>query len=145
MAIDPLKAIEIGKAAGLNLSDCRALAALADDEASAKAIAAQFMPEKPTPITRESLKSMAPADILDAKVRGDLDHLLGRVEAVPDLPDDEDEPNTVPDASQGARSKANTGQLTREALKSMSPEAILVAEREGRLDKIRGRGAWRNG
>lgn len=45
----------------------------------------------------------------------------------------------VPDADQGARGTNGVKQLTREQLKSMTPEQITEAEQEGRLDKVLGR------
>lgn len=46
----------------------------------------------------------------------------------------------VPGADQGARGgNQGAGQLSREALKTMSPEQITKAESEGRLDKVLGR------
>jgi hypothetical protein len=42
MAIDVMKAIEIGRKAGLSLADCRSLAALAETEDQAVSIAEQF-------------------------------------------------------------------------------------------------------
>lgn len=45
----------------------------------------------------------------------------------------------VPGADQGARGGNGASQLTREQLKSMTPEQITTAEKEGRLDKLLGR------
>lgn len=43
-------------------------------------------------------------------------------------------------ADQGGRGKAaKPGQLTREDLKNMSPKAIIQAEKDGRLDRLKGK------
>lgn len=144
MAIDSQTAAEIARAAGLTLSDARALSLLADDEQEAKQLAAKFMPEKPKPVTREDLKGMSPEEILDLKEQGALSHLLS---PVPDLPEETPEPEPapmVPDADQGTRSRAqDQGQLTRDDLARMTPDQINQAAAEGRLDKIQGKGHWR--
>jgi hypothetical protein len=45
----------------------------------------------------------------------------------------------VPGADQGARGTKGATQLTREQLKNMTPEQIVQAEHEGRMDKLLGR------
>ena len=45
----------------------------------------------------------------------------------------------VPDVDQGARGTNGVSQLSRDQLKTMSPEQITQAESEGRLDKLLGR------
>ena len=60
------------------------------------------------------------------------------VEENPDLAVGDRQP--VPGADQGARGgNQSAAQLTREQLKTMSPEQIMKAESEGRLDKALGR------
>lgn len=45
----------------------------------------------------------------------------------------------VPGADQGARGGNGVSQLTREQLKTMTPDQIMRAEQEGRMDKLLGR------
>lgn len=45
----------------------------------------------------------------------------------------------VPGADQGARGGNGKAQLTREQLKNMTPEQLMEAEKDGRMDKLLGR------
>lgn len=145
MSIDPKVAAAIAKSFGLNLSDARAISAMAESEDDALDLAQQFAPEQEKPLTRADLKDMSAEEIVELKDSGALDHII---RPVPDLPEDtplEPEPTpTVPDASQGTRSKAeDQGQLTRAQVERMSPEEINTARDQGRLDKLLQQGAWR--
>lgn len=90
----------------------------------------------PSQLTREELASMSPADIVAAKRDGRLDLILGRTVTADEVLDTIDQR----DGQDEAQDEAQDGQLTRQDLASMSPEAIVKAKRDGRLDGLLGRG-----
>lgn len=59
MSIDPKKAAEIARNAGLSLSDARAIAAMAESDADAEELAAVFAGDEPDPLEK-SLAALFP-------------------------------------------------------------------------------------
>lgn len=88
-------------------------------------------------LTRTDLASMSYADISQARRDGRLNAILGRQVSVNDTPDmAEAEASQADDSADPA---ADAGQLTREDLAGMSPDAIVNARAEGRLNRLLGR------
>jgi hypothetical protein len=131
------EAAAIAKRHGLSLADARALQALATDSEHAERLAVAYT--APAQLSREDLKGMSPPEVLKAKDQGRLDDLLGRNK--PEVaPEAEPEPTRPREGlTSGAAPTDRNGdvaQLARVDLRHMSPDAILQAEREGRLDDL---------
>ena len=84
---------------------------------------------------------MEPSEVFAAYNDGRLDHLL-KPSAHPETPDEvvEEKP-TSGSADLGARGEPTEGQRSREALRYMTPAAIVKPQNEGRLDHLFGRGS----
>lgn len=99
-----------------------------------------------TQLSREDLRGMTPAEIMQARAEGRLDMILGRPVTLNQALDAVEagrpsQARTDADSGQKGDSadQADDGQLSREDLQGMSPADISRAYREGRLNRLLGR------